>query len=91
MPKCGVKLSFLLEFVESCGGRWALTGKTTADVCEAYVKKVTEQYRCSLSNLLEAMNHGGFGAKAEILSLMHGMYVFLDVVDILMSRFRDHP
>jgi tetratricopeptide (TPR) repeat protein len=89
VPKCGVKLAFFEEFVESCGGREALKDKTTTDVCNEFVKPKTQQYRCSYCNYLEASKHAGYGASADVFISHAWKYKFLDVVDILSDHFKD--
>jgi hypothetical protein len=37
----GVELPVLLEFIDQCGGRSALAGMTTTQVCDTFVKRFT--------------------------------------------------
>jgi len=40
-PKLGMKWSRFEEFIDKCGGRMALRGKSTTEVCEEYLKPMT--------------------------------------------------
>ena len=37
----GITIGGILDFIEACGGKQALEGLTTTDVCEKFVKKMT--------------------------------------------------
>ena len=88
-PKHGVMVGFLKSFVAECGGRSALTGKTTADVCNDHLKPATEKSQSSLCDLLRHMTHDAYGEKAAVFVSHAWRYEFLDVVDALLHHFRD--
>ena len=89
-PKFGVKLSFIDDFIEDCGGLEALEGVTTTDLCEYFVKPATSRSQSSYCDILHAMNHPAVGTPNVFIS--HAWkFVFLDVVAILRHHFRDEP
>lgn len=89
-PKFGVKLSFIDDFIEDCGGLEALEGVTTTDLCEYFVKPATSRSQSSYCDILHAMNHPAVGTPNVFIS--HAWkFFFLDVVAILRHHFRDEP
>ena len=46
-PKVGVKLCVFEEAINGCGGRDALRGLTTTDVCNKFLKPATSKYQNS--------------------------------------------
>jgi len=89
-PKHGVRLSYYAQFVEECGGRDALQGLTTTEVCDTFVKPATARLQASYCDLLAWQDHGAVGMASVFIS--HAWkYVFLDVVDALLYHFRDEP
>ena len=89
-PKFGVKLSFVDEFIEDCGGLEALEGVNTTDLCEYFVKPATARSQSSYCDVLHSMNHPAVGVPNVFIS--HAWkFVFLDVVAILRHHFRDEP
>ena len=73
-PKDGVRLSFIQEFFNFCGGREKLEGLTTTDVCNEFVKPATESSQLSFCEYLKFQNHGAV-AKAEVF-ISHGILIF---------------
>ena len=60
-PYIGVKLSFLEELYELCGGKEKLREITSADFNEIYLKKLTERYGISFCEYLTSLNHPAVG------------------------------
>ena len=87
-PKHGIKVSFLERFVEEVGGREKLNGKTTTDVCNEFLKPITENSQSSLCDLLHHIQHEAFGEKAEVFTSHAWRYDFIDVVDALLYHCR---
>ncbi len=89
-PKSGLKLSFLEEFYEACGGKEALSGLTTTDVCTQFVKPQTLAMKCSYCEMLRNDNHPAVDIATVFIS--HAWkYLFLDVMEALTHHFRDEP
>jgi ankyrin repeat protein len=59
LSRCGFKLSFLEQFVEQCGGREALKGKTTMDVVHGYVKPLTASTKARRLSLCQQLQEAG--------------------------------
>ena len=91
MPKDGVVLSFIHQFIEQCGGRDKLTNMNTTDVCNHFVKPWTEPYKSSFNDVLRATQHPAYRDKAEVFISHAWSYKFLDLVDILLHHFADRP
>jgi tetratricopeptide (TPR) repeat protein len=91
-PKAGVRLSYIVgEFYEECGGREALKGLTTKQVCEQFIKPKTQERKSSYCDLLKDQGHKAYRETAQVfLSHAHGCE-FLTVVDALQWHFRDQP
>ena len=88
-PKHGVKVKFFCDFIENCGGKEALTGKTTTEVCEEFVKPATLKAQASLCDLLRHCNHDAYGEKASVFISHAWRYNFLEVVSALQFQFRE--
>ena len=73
-PKDGVRLSFIQEFFDFCGGREKLEGLTTTEVCNKFVKPATDSSQLSFCEYLKSQNHGA-AAKAEVF-ISHGIFNF---------------
>jgi hypothetical protein len=85
-PKHGVTLSFLLEeFIEKdCkGGREALAGLTTTQVCEKYIKPKTRDKQSSYCDKLKEQGHPAYGPVASIFVSHAHQYEFLQVINAL--------
>jgi hypothetical protein len=86
-PKDGVRLSFATEFINSCGGRDQLSGLTTNDVCERFVKPPTLAFKSSYCEFLRAQSHPAVDTATVFIS--HAWkYMFLDVVDAILDHFK---
>ncbi|KAJ3409846.1 Kinesin light chain 3 [Chytriomyces hyalinus] len=96
----GVRLSFLFQYVNDCGGRDALAEMTTADMSVKFVKPATESSRLSLCSQLHQAhldkhsnrdqkdpNDDDVTADAEWFISHAWKYKFLDVVDALQEFF----
>jgi hypothetical protein len=46
-PSNGIKLSYFFEFVEKCGGNNCLQGLTTSEVCDLFIKPLTNAHQTS--------------------------------------------
>ena len=88
-PKLGVKLSFLNDFILlECGGRENLQNLTTTEVCERFIKPITQTTQSSYCDLLQHLNHPSVG-EANVFISHAWKFQFLDVVDSLSYHFRD--
>ncbi len=67
-PKDGVRLSAILAFFELCGGRSALVDLTTTEVCENFVKPMTECWKVSFCEKLRLENHDAVGTATAFIS-----------------------
>jgi hypothetical protein len=85
-PRHGVRLSFLDQFLQDCGGRAALEGLTTTEVCDQFIKPMTESSQSSYCDFLREIEHEAVGEATVFIS--HAWkYNFLDVVDSLTHHF----
>ena len=87
-PKDGVRLSGLDEFVSKCGGSAALNGLTTTDVCNQYLKPLTQATGKSYCEELKAAGDPAVGTATVFISHAWA-YKFLDVVEAIKYHFRD--
>ena len=87
----GVRFKYFLEFIEGCGGEEALRGKTTSEVCEAFVKPRTlKAGGGSLCDLLRASEAtSGLVAKSAWYISHAWSYPFLDVVEAVRLFLED--
>ena len=56
-PTNGVRVSFLLEFIQACGGREAFEGLTTRNVCDELIYPATKAAKVSFCDYLKFLNH----------------------------------
>ena len=89
-PKDGLKLSFVREFLDFCGGPEKLLGLTTTEVCRLFVKPATESSKLSFCDWLKQQNHPSVG-KGEVFISHAWKFKFLDVTDALQYHFADKP
>jgi tetratricopeptide (TPR) repeat protein len=88
--KLGVKLSYLKEFIEECGGRDQFRDLITTEVSARFIRPMTLRIQDSYCNLLRARRHTAVSVAAVFIS--HAWkYPFLDVVEALQYHFRDQP
>jgi hypothetical protein len=91
LPKHGVRLQYVDEFISSCGGAAALRGLTTDDVCKQFVMPHTAPWKCSYCELLSAVNHPALALDGAIFISHAWKYEFLAVIEALKDTFRDKP
>ena len=91
LPKHGVRLQYVDEFISSCGGAAALRGLTTDDVCKQFVMPHTAPWKCSYCELLSAVNHPALALDGAIFISHAWKYEFLAVIEALQDTFRDTP
>jgi tetratricopeptide (TPR) repeat protein len=89
-PRYGVRLSFLDQFLEECGGRSALEDLTTTEVCERFIKPVTESSQSSYCDFLRELKHEAV-SEATVFISHAWKYKFLEVVDSLVHHFLQSP
>lgn len=89
-PKVGVSLSFLVgEFIDKvCGGREALIGMTTTEVCEQIIKPKTQEQRISYCDLLRSERHPGYAETAAVFVSHAHQLEFLQVINALESNLQ---
>jgi tetratricopeptide (TPR) repeat protein len=86
-PETGVSLLQFDRFVEACGGPEALSGCSTEDVCQRFLKPLTLDKRESYCDALRSRGEEGVGI-ANVFCSHAWRYKFLDVVDALKYHFR---
>eukprot|EP01041_Mallomonas_annulata_P005918 gene5918-11941_t len=85
-PKTGVKLRTFVEFIELCGGSDAISGFTTTDVCNKFLKPLTFMRQSSYCELLTEQEHPDVGEASVFIS--HAWkFTFLEVVQALSNHF----
>ena len=83
----GVSMHHFYEFMEKCGGRHTLEGLTTGDICEKFVKPMTESTQSSYCD------HFGSSLPDDIVPatvfVSHAWkYKFLHVICALENHFK---
>ena len=87
------------QFVDETGGREALKGLITTDICDRFVKPATKDYELSWCGMIveKATPHPDTSklngvVKPVTVFISHAwMYKFLDVLDALEEQFKDEP
>lgn len=95
-PNNGMKLSFLLnEFVKEWGGREALEGLTTTDICNKFVMPATKDYELSYCDMIlekakqsASTELDGVVETATVFISHAWKYKFLDVLSALEDHFK---
>lgn len=91
-PLHGVKLAFLNEFIQRCGGEEALANKTTRQVCEDFIKPMTllnkTTAKVSFCDLLRVENPSFMTDKATCFISHTWNYNFLDFIHIVQDHFQ---
>ena len=87
----GVRLSFLDQFIEDCGGEGALQDLTTTEVMERWVKPETQASKLSYCELLMSRGSEKAVGTATWFYSHAWKYRFLDVVDAAKLFFRQIP
>eukprot|EP01041_Mallomonas_annulata_P005449 gene5449-10948_t len=85
-PKVGVRLNALDEFIELCGGRDALQGFTTTEICNNFIKPLTHTRKCSYCDILSEENNPNV-LDATVFISHAWEFQFLDVVDTILHHF----
>ncbi|KAJ3040475.1 Kinesin light chain 3 [Rhizophlyctis rosea] len=87
LPLNGVHLSFFKTFITQCGGRQALCGLTTAQICQQFVKPRTTLDQSFCDTLLTTTP---LVVSTSNWFISHcWQYTFLEVVDAIHAYFRD--
>lgn len=89
-PKHGIRVRFLDEFIDKCGGTDALQGLTTREVYQKHVIPGTAHCQQSVCALLEASDHPDVGP-AEVFISHAWDAQFMDLAAVLKHHFRDRP
>jgi hypothetical protein len=85
-PKLGLKQSSFEHFIDQCGGRSALINLTTDQVCQRFLKPLTQQKQISYcEHLLSQPQYAGSVGMANVFVSHAWKFCFLDVVDAIMS------
>lgn len=88
-PVYGVTIQFFGQFIDDvCGGEGNIQEKTTKDICEEFIKPMTNVQQRSLCEVLVRNEHLEVGV-AEIFISHAWSCKFLDVYDALKYHFRD--
>ena len=75
------------EFYEECGGREALEGLTTKQVCERFIKPKTQDLKSSYCDLLKGKGHKAYRETAQVfLSHAHQCEFLSGVVNGGLQR-----
>ena len=90
-PKHGVRFPAFTEFIQRCGGRDALVGLTTTDVCERFIKPFTLASASSYCDLLKAGNDPHVLDTADVFISHAWKYAFLHVVAAVEAHFNHTP
>eukprot|EP01039_Chlorochromonas_danica_P005010 gene5011-5501_t len=98
-PKHGIRLSHFQVFIERCGGYDKLQGKTTAQVCEEYVKPMTtitsfsnnEIKKLSYCEMLKRnIQDRQIAVGIATIFISHAWkFLFLDVVEALRYHLKE--
>jgi tetratricopeptide (TPR) repeat protein len=86
-PKVGITLRVFDMFIEECGGRDALAGLTTTEVCEGHLKPLTSSGATSYCELKAKLLPRDV-ATANVFISHAWKLNFLEVVDTLKYHFR---
>jgi tetratricopeptide (TPR) repeat protein len=89
-PKIGVRLCVFEEAIKGCGGREAMRGMNTTDVCSKFLMPATSQHQISFCEMLQQSGSPNVG-KANVFISHAWRYGFLDVVDALQHHFKHEP
>lgn len=96
-PKNGIKLSYLLNnFMKECGGREALQGLSTTEVCSQFIMPKTKECELSYCDMIleqakKDSELDGVVGIATVFVSHAWKYKFLDVLDALKYHFKDEP
>ena len=86
----GVQLSVLFEFVASCGGERALGKMTTTEVCDKFLKPLTNGLKASYCDYLLNKDSADTRVRQANVFISHAWkYEFMHVVDALKLHFEN--
>ncbi|KAJ3030751.1 hypothetical protein HDV00_008726 [Rhizophlyctis rosea] len=85
VPLLGIRYSYLEVFIERCGGKAALTGLTTAEVCKKFIEPFTEQSQSFCDHLADESQT--YVTQANWFISHTWQYNFLEVVDSIIAFF----
>lgn len=88
LPKLGISLDGLKEFVEKCGGKTALQGLTTRQVFEVFVKDMTTNTVGSYCENQASINPSEF-TQANVYVIHAWQNEFLSLFSALIDYFED--
>eukprot|EP01040_Poterioochromonas_malhamensis_P015490 gene15490-17344_t len=90
VPKQGIKLSYLLDFVRENGGVSKFQNLTTLDVCTNIIKPKTLAAKLSYCEWLIVNHPVAETVKPANVFISHAwLYKFLDVINALQDHFKD--
>lgn len=88
-PSLGVRISYFNDFIRIYGGKDALKGKTTNEICQGIVKNTTTTLKISWCEYLHVQDPDHpFVGEANIFISHAWSYKFLEVVEALQDYFR---
>ncbi|KAJ3326524.1 hypothetical protein HDU76_012856 [Blyttiomyces sp. JEL0837] len=79
----GINVSFLHEFIKSCGGRDQLSHLTTAEISETIIKPLTSSTNLSLCDTLLTFNRHDAIQIADVFISHAWSYKFIDMIDAI--------
>ncbi|KAJ3015498.1 UNVERIFIED_CONTAM: Kinesin light chain 3 [Siphonaria sp. JEL0065] len=86
----GLRLSFVHDLIDACGGRSVFEGLTTTDVCQQLIKPLTNISENSFVNDLAYLRRSDVVLEANWFISHVWSYKFLDVVDTLDYFFSNN-
>ena len=88
-PKWGLLLSDIAKFIESKGGRGEITGLTTTEICDKFIKPLTLKGKQSYCEYL--LENGKKVERATVFVSHAWRYEFIQVYDSLCHHLKDEP
>lgn len=88
-PTIGIKLSYLNDFINICGGRKAFEGLKTEDVKYNFILPLTSKKKTSFCDMLKDVNQGNQIGEANVFISHAWQCNFLEIVDIILEYFRE--
>jgi hypothetical protein len=86
-----MKAKYVWEFIAQHGGRAALEGLTTTQVCELFLKPATEAHKCSMCEVLRLSGREDLTGVARLFISHAWQYGFLQVCDAVWAFLvREH-
>ena len=85
-PLLGITIEGIFDFIDTCGGKQALEGLTTTEVCEKFVKEMTKENLSSYCDM--KLSSKNSQVKRATVFISHAWkYKFLNVLDALQEHF----